>query len=405
MIINDAKNKLPDGLLTVWTNNPKIITSSIYNNSVAVLDFLNRKVIRKVNKIFLSNIERFFSSVKSIKDFFPSRMVKIEKSFSNYFFKTPKADINAIYKKGQGTTKEELRILPNFKKIKYLSEVENQLALENIFEADSSGCNILRRTQSLPTLYMPFYAIDNVDQIFEIGSEADKLPPPISPTITEKLINILRVKKFTSDQILAREQQELQLFTKDLQTITLEALPKSTISIEEIIQKNEEKTKMINHRLKKANGNLTPLTPLTNKQANSLERESELNDCTVDWLEKPFVKLSNLLQLDSVELSNMIEKTHELLKNRKLKSQSKSIINNFQKNLKKLQDLVMQKQVIQMNVENLNQLTTSYKNYIKLHKDFLKKSFNHKDKNIEHYVVKISSELTKCLADIDYNLC
>lgn len=289
IINNNTPNELAQGLLTVWTNNPRIITSSIYNNSVAFSEFLNTKVIKKVTNIFLTSIEKIISSIESINSFFSSGVLEIKKSLSKHFFETPKADVRAIYKKAQGQTEEELRILPNFKKINILSEAESQVALENIIEPDLSEYNILRRTQSLPTLWMPFYAIDDVDQIFAMGAENDKLPLPLSPTVLENPINSARIKKFSAEQNSAKELQERESFLRELEEFTLNEPPESTI-IQEILQKNQQKNEVINARLKKFHINLVPLTPLSNHHEDALTQD--LDDCKVNWLEKTFTRVS-----------------------------------------------------------------------------------------------------------------
>lgn len=157
MIVNNTiTNEFAEGLLAVWTNSPRIITSSIYNNSVAFSKFLNTKVIKKVNNIFLTTIEEFITSIEAIKSFVTSKALEIKKSFSSYFFETPKVDLCAIYRKAHGDTKEVLKILPNFKKINILSKAENQVALEQIVEPDIFERTTFRRTQSLPNIAMRF---------------------------------------------------------------------------------------------------------------------------------------------------------------------------------------------------------------------------------------------------------
>lgn len=135
MRINEKSiNYLPNGLLNVWTNNPKIITSSIYNNTVSISKLLNQKISTEVNKIFTSTIQMFVDSFQSIRSFIYNKADSITQSLSSFLFEKPKMNMNAIYKKGQGETEQELRILPNFKKINYLTPSQSQLALEKILK-------------------------------------------------------------------------------------------------------------------------------------------------------------------------------------------------------------------------------------------------------------------------------
>lgn len=408
IVINNDKTttKLTRGLLDVWTNNPRIIASSIYNNSVAFSEFLNTKVIKKVNNIFLTTIEEFVTSIEAIKSFVTPKALEIKKSFSSYFFETPKVDLCAVYRKAHGRTKEELRILTNFKKINTLSESENQVALEKIIEPDIFECTTFRRTQSLPNIAMHFSKDYSLDQMLEIGDKNNTLPLPLSPEVLENPMNIARIKRFCSEQDSTKELQEPESLLKELEELTLNEVPESTI-IQKIIQRNKQKTETINRRLKKFSTPQISLTPLSDHPEVALKKD--LDGCRINWFEKSFAKPSIVLQLDPVELLASIQQTKELienlLKDKRIESKSKILMKDFQLNLNKLQHLITEKQLLPPHGEKLTTITTLYQNYIKSHKNFLKKATNHQSKGIEGYVRKQSPKLTKCLAEIEYNLC
>lgn len=379
IIDNKTTNELASGLLTVWTNNPRIVTSSVYNNSVAFSEFLNTTVINKVNNIFFTSLQRLLTSIEVIRDFVSTKALQIKNSVSKYFFETPKKDLCAIYKKAHGQTKEELRIVYNLKKIVKL---------------DPSKGTLLLRIKDY-----------NVDELLEIRDQKNTLPAPLSPKASENPINSARVKKFSLKENSAKGLSELESFLKKSRNPTLHQMPKLTI-IQELIQKNEEKIKVIYARLKKFVVNLAPLPPLSTNHEEALKKD--LQDCRVNWLEKSFTKPSNLVKIDPAELSNMIQQTKALIENSLKKgkpdSERKILINHFQRNLHKLQDLVTEKQVVQIDEEKLTQLTTVYTNYIKSHKGFLQKASNHKTSSIENYIRKQSPKLTNCLAEVEYNL-
>lgn len=277
MIINNTTNKLTQGLLGVWTNNSRIITSSIYNNSVTFSDFLNTTVIKKVNNLFFTHIERFVTSIEAVKSFVSTKALEIKESFSSYLFETPKLDLRAVYRKAHGLAEEELRILPNLKKINFLPE-------------DSS-----------------------LDQLLEIGDENYTLSPPLWPRIQQNPINIARTKKINPDQISG---QEREIFIKELETFTLAEIPKSNI-VEEILQKN----KTVNAKLRKFNANLSPLSPLT-PQNNPLEEELSKSSL-VDWkdakgsLSEAEVAIKVKRELQEVRIKNQRKVQEVAIKGRK----------------------------------------------------------------------------------------
>lgn len=344
MRINTFTNKGPESLSNIWPNTSKIVISSIYNNFV-------------VNKF--TDIIRFVESF--------------------------------IYNKTQSTICLALNI--------FSRKSQMDFSLEQLFE-------LTVENDKLDTPLTPIISKDNPNALSylfnNIGEENSKLRPPLSPTIAK---TDSRNNMWSLDQISARKQkQELQSFFNELEVITLENLPKSTI-----LEKQIEKFKKINSRLAKFDTSLAPLPPLTRTEENSLKKD--LDNCTVYWLEKEFdtFSLLKVLKLDTVELSNMIQNTKKLinpLKGKDFKTKNKVIIHEFFTNLNKLEHIIMDKQICEVyDKRKIDQLNTTYKDYIKSHQHFLKESLNKKPEKIEKLMVKISAKLTKCLADIEHNLC
>lgn len=110
----------------------------IYTNSTSAVTCITSRV----NKIFKSTLNVLVDRVRSTTNFIYIRASNAIQSFSHYFFEISKANINAIYRKANGKTKEELKMLPNFKKIKILNESESLLALEKISVLDSSKLSL-----------------------------------------------------------------------------------------------------------------------------------------------------------------------------------------------------------------------------------------------------------------------
>ncbi|MGL4348500.1 MAG: hypothetical protein ACRCSV_03485 [Chlamydiales bacterium] len=109
-------------------NFAKTSAQFIYTNSSSAVT----AITSRVNKIFKSTINVLVDGIQSTTNFIYIKASNAIYSISNYFFETPKANINAVYRKAIGETKEELKILPNFKKINFLNKSENFLTLEKI---------------------------------------------------------------------------------------------------------------------------------------------------------------------------------------------------------------------------------------------------------------------------------
>ncbi|MGL4348501.1 MAG: hypothetical protein ACRCSV_03490, partial [Chlamydiales bacterium] len=153
-----------------------------------------------------------------------------------------------------------------------------KVPVETLVNIPESKPTILSRISNIYENIKLFFLSSSkldLDKIFKVeGSEllSSPLSPCLSFTIPENSINIIRVKKFNPDQILA---QQREIFVKELERHTLNQMPKSNI-VEEILLKNE----VTNTRLRKFGTNLTPLTPLV-PQKNSLEEN--FNTLSVDW--------------------------------------------------------------------------------------------------------------------------